>query len=194
MKTKVVTNKLKHKDTTIYDFALDKEVSAILGGWIINHKFKVENKNGRVIVIGEYDLNVWYSYNNNTKTDVFIKTINCEEMLRRRVSSSSQLEIKCVNTPSITNSKIIDGKINIAISKEYEMEVIDEVEIIEDKPKKIELLEIYKDTGSNCYIVDSETRRHLYFGTDECEQKIIEQQNEIAKAVNYLLEKSDNNE
>lgn len=69
-----------------------------------------------------------------------------------------------------------------------------EVEIIEDKHKKIELLEINKDTGDNYYIVDFETRRHLYFGTDECEQKIIEQQNNIAKAINYLSEKSDKDE
>lgn len=68
------------------------------------------------------------------------------------------------------------------------------VEIIKDKPEKIEELEIYKDTGSNYYIVDSETRRHLYFGTDECEQKIIEQQNNIAKSLNNLLEKSDSND
>lgn len=69
-----------------------------------------------------------------------------------------------------------------------------DVEIIEDKHKKIELLEINKDTGDNYYIVDFETRRHIYFGTDECEQKIIEQQNNIAKAINYLLEKSDKDE
>ncbi len=67
----------------------------------------------------------------------------------------------------------------------------DEIEIIEDAPKGIELLDIKFD-GYNTYYLLNE------YGTkctlSKHDKIIAEQQNEIAKAVNYLLKRCDKDE
>lgn len=60
-----------------------------------------------------------------------------------------------------------------------------EVEIIEDKPKKIELLNIEEYHTSNPLLAFNENAIELKIN------KLIENQKEIANKVNYLLEKSD---
>ena len=45
--------------------------SSILGCWIINHLYNAKRKgDDKVELNGSYDINVWYSYNDHTKTEV----------------------------------------------------------------------------------------------------------------------------
>lgn len=64
------------------------------------------------------------------------------------------------------------------------------VEIIEEKPKKVKQIEV-----DNSHIVDyDETGKH-YLTTNRKDRNIyIKKINELTKAVNYLLEKSDEDE
>ena len=56
----------------------------VLGCWVINHNFK-GNKEGSIITItGSYDINIWYSYANDTKTDVVKETFNYKENINIR--------------------------------------------------------------------------------------------------------------
>lgn len=64
----------------------------------------------------------------------------------------------------------------------------DEVEIIEDKPKKIELLS-YQRIGS--WSLEQHKYIEYAMSVDKQLQQIGSKVNEIAKALNYLLEKSD---
>lgn len=61
----------------------------------------------------------------------------------------------------------------------------DEVEPIKDKPKKIKLLEI---NGNKIKVGNA------WCSITKSNRKLAKQQNEIAKALNYLLEKGDKNE
>ena len=49
---------------------------SILGCWIINHKFGARKSDNAVDVKGFYDINVWYSYDGNTKTEVARKCVD----------------------------------------------------------------------------------------------------------------------
>ncbi len=80
-------------------------------------------------------------------------------------------------------------KIGISISEDLALIqcLTDEVEIIEDKPKKIELLDIKIEKGSagNCYLVNKNGAKCFL---TKHSKMIVEQQNEIVRVLNYLLE------
>ena len=67
----------KGKKTTNLDHSVETEdnINTVLGCWVINHNFNGINNAGKVIVNGAYDINIWYSYDNNTKTNVIVRNI-----------------------------------------------------------------------------------------------------------------------
>ena len=79
--TKAVIGKAKKKTTTDLSFTSGEKIDKILGCWIINHHFEGENDNGKVTISGSYDVNIWYSYDNNTKTSVIVKTFSYDDEL-----------------------------------------------------------------------------------------------------------------
>ena len=46
------------------------ETFSILGCWVINHEFEAQLNDKKVDLNGNFEINVWYAYDNNTKTDV----------------------------------------------------------------------------------------------------------------------------
>ena len=76
--TKAIVGKGKKTFRNNYEIALEDEVDTVLGCWIINHTMSGKNNSGKVKINGSYDVNIWYSYDGNTKTDVASKKINYE--------------------------------------------------------------------------------------------------------------------
>ena len=74
--TKAVIGKTKKSFTDNFDVLLDQNIDNVLGCWIINHNFKGVNNNGKVDINGSYDVNIWYSYDSNTKTNVTVAISN----------------------------------------------------------------------------------------------------------------------
>ena len=50
--------------------------TTILGCWVINHKFNGYKTGEKIGVNGSYDVNIWYSYDNDSKTTVVNKNIS----------------------------------------------------------------------------------------------------------------------
>ena len=90
--------------------------STVLGCWVINHNFNGVKQNARVSIGGSYDINIWYSYDNDTKTDVIKETYNYNEIVKMHNENNqyddasiivrSLSDPKCVKV-SIDNDKII---------------------------------------------------------------------------------------
>jgi len=55
---------------------------SILGCWVINHNFEAELKEKKVDLKGNFEVNVWYAYDNNTKTDIARSTINYDGCIK----------------------------------------------------------------------------------------------------------------
>ena len=68
--TKAVIGKGKKLFTNEYVVDVDKDVSTILGCWVINHNFHGEMVKNDIVITGSFDVNIWYSYDDDTKTDV----------------------------------------------------------------------------------------------------------------------------
>ena len=66
--TKAVISKGKKLFNKDYSVSSNNDVSTILGVWVINHKFSGEKVGNEIRISGSYDVNIWYSYDNDTKT------------------------------------------------------------------------------------------------------------------------------
>ena len=71
--TKAVVGKAKKNSVSKFVVKPEETPDTILGCWVINHNFEGKNQNGVVNINGAFDVNVWYSYNNDTKTAVSTK-------------------------------------------------------------------------------------------------------------------------
>ena len=71
--TKAIIGKGKKYYKNTYTIDTENEPSTVLGCWVINHKFKGNDVGGKIVVDGSFDVNLWYSYNNDTKTTVITK-------------------------------------------------------------------------------------------------------------------------
>lgn len=132
--TKAVIGKGKKTFTTTNEKVVDKKPSTILGCWVINHTFRGERKNDAIIINGSYDVNVWYSYDNDTKTEVLKDTNTYREVvnIRRREDSDTDSEeviVRSLKQPSCSKVDIDGNKIVYTIEKELGIELVGDVKV-----------------------------------------------------------------
>lgn len=115
-------------DTTLQPYS-------ILGCWIINHKYEAYKESDVVYVTGTFDINIWYSLANNTKTDVLRETVSYKKDIKTKQIVDDYLEhsddvlIKILKSPQATNAKIYDGHIDIDLSFDILAEVLGETKM-----------------------------------------------------------------
>ena len=79
--TKAVVSKGKKLFTTTKRVKVTNP-STILGCWVINHNFNGTKSNDKIVIDGSYDVNIWYSFDNDTKTDVIKETNTYHEVVK----------------------------------------------------------------------------------------------------------------
>lgn len=128
--TKAIIGKCKKKVISSYDIECDEKPNTILGCWVINHSFRGVNNLGKVNVSGSFDVNVWYSYDNDTKTAVttrkfsYTDAINVPIKDNSKIDSNSEIIVNALKQPTVTDVKIIGELVNLKIEKELGIEVI----------------------------------------------------------------------
>lgn len=132
--TKAVVGKGKkyYKDT--YRVNTDASVDTVLGCWVINHKFSGSEENNKVVINGSFDVNLWYSYDNNTKTSVITKNIPYSEVVtvsQKEGTSTSQKDIivRSLKGPSCISATEDGNSINIDIEKELGIEIVGDTKV-----------------------------------------------------------------
>ena len=132
--TKAVIGKGKKSFKNSYSLDTEYEPTTVLGCWVINHKFK-GYKSGEVIgVDGSYDVNIWYSYDHDSKTLVATKNITYNDLFNLSVNTDmedTEIIVRALGQPSCSNVEVDHNKINFDIEKELG------VEIVGDKKLKI---------------------------------------------------------
>ena len=131
--TKAVIGKGKKSFKNSYSIDLDNLPTTVLGCWVINHKFKGYKTGESIGVDGSFDVNIWYSYDNDSKTLVATKNISYNDLFNLSVATDDDTEIivRALNQPSCSNVSINENKIDFDIEKELG------VEIVGDKKLKI---------------------------------------------------------
>ncbi len=153
MKTKAVTAEKIYGNIKKYNLITENMPSTVLGVWVINHKFESTKLEEDLRIEGEYEVNVWYSYGDNTKTDVVTKVIAYKEVVPNIFNDTSDYYLKSLGIPNCQKTYIEHEKLIVEVSKQFEIEIVNEIDlkidgenkIIEEveKPKKIEPLEIH---------------------------------------------------
>ncbi len=132
--TKAVIGKGKKTFTTTNKKSVENTPSTILGCWVINHQFKGEKQNDSVIINGSYDVNIWYSYDNDTKTEVLKDTNNYKEIvnIRKRNDNDSDAEdiiVRSLKQPNCVKVDIDGNDIVYTIEKELGIELVGDTKV-----------------------------------------------------------------
>lgn len=155
--TKTVLGKAKKTFLNHYSITPEEKPSTILGCWVINHNFEGRKENNKIRINGTSDVNIWYAYDNDTKTLVTKQTVNYNELLnvsdklKKDLSDNSEIIIRSLREPTCKKVEIEDGKIEYDIEKELGIEVVGDakvrIEINDEEDDWEDLTEEKKDNN-----------------------------------------------
>ncbi|WP_232843400.1 outer spore coat protein CotE [Sporosarcina beigongshangi] len=110
--------------------------TSILGCWVINHTHQAKKVGKYIEVTGKFDVNVWYSHQDHSKTSVFTECVTYKERIRLHyrdepTSNHEEIIINVIQHPNCTEAIISDNGENFIITVERELiaEVIGETKI-----------------------------------------------------------------
>ena len=129
--TKAVISKGKKLFTTKESVTVNNP-STILGCWVINHNFNGTKSNNKIIIDGSYDVNIWYSYDNDTKTDVVKETNKYHEIINmkeREDTTNEEVIIRSLKQPNCIDVEISNNQINYTIEKELGIELVGDIKV-----------------------------------------------------------------
>lgn len=133
--TKAVIGKGKKTFTTTNSVTPECNASTILGCWVINHNFKGYKTGDTVTVEGSYDINIWYSCQNDTKTEVTRQTDTYKEVVNvprksdTNITSDEEIIVRSLKQPSCIKAEIKDGKIVYTIEKDLGIEIVGDTKV-----------------------------------------------------------------
>ena len=152
--TKAVIGKGKKYFKNNYTIVADQKPSTVLGCWVINHNFKGYKSGEKIGVDGSYDVNIWYSYDNDSKTAVINKKISYNDIFNVKTrnnadNSDTDIIVRALKQPSCTKVEIdSDNNINFNIEKELGVEIVGDTKVkiaIEDDEEPWEILDDEND-------------------------------------------------
>ncbi len=134
--TKAVIGKGKKYFKNNYSITVSDNPTTVLGCWVINHKFKGYKSGGKVGVDGSFDVNIWYSYDNDSKTTVVNKKIEYNDLFNVKTRTDADLTgdtdiiVRTLKQPSCSKVNIEDnGVITFDIEKELGVEIVGETKM-----------------------------------------------------------------
>ena len=165
--TKAVIGKGKKNFVNKYNIKIDEDVNTVLGCWVINHFMNGTNRNGLVDINGGFDVNIWYSTENNSKTNVIKEHVDYNELVKVNVKengdfdNSSDIIIRSLKNPSCIDVEVDDKNqvINYTIEKELGIEIVGDAKIkvlSEDNYDDYEIIEDEEITEEELKNIDNE--------------------------------------
>ncbi|EIT86899.1 spore coat protein E [Fictibacillus macauensis ZFHKF-1] len=112
--------------------------TSILGSWIINHSYNAAKRSDdKVDVEGQYDINIWYSYNNNTKTEVVTETVKYKDEIALSTKDLNatgkhyEIAARCIQSPNTLEATISPNgsRMVIQCEREFVCDVIGETKV-----------------------------------------------------------------
>ena len=133
--TKAVIGKGKKTFRDKYELIAGEAVDTILGCWVINHKVSGRSENDEVVIEGNFDVNVWYSYDNNTKTTVEVRNVSYNEKVKvhmledNSLTSESEILLTTIKVPTVVDVNVNSNIITYEIEKEIGIEIIGDTKV-----------------------------------------------------------------
>ena len=134
--TKAIIGKGKKHFKNSYEVKVDNKPTTVLGCWVINHIFKGYKSGDKVGVDGSFDINIWYSYENDSKTGVINKKIEYNDLFNVRLRENADLSgntdiiVRSLKQPTCSGVNIQDDNtISFNIEKELGVEIVGETKV-----------------------------------------------------------------
>lgn len=130
--TKTVIGKGRKTFKKEYSLTPENTPNTVLGCWVINHTFSGTNNQNEVLVHGSFDVNVWYSYDHDSKTAVTTRNFTYEETMRLRIkdvsslTDDSEIIVRSLKQPTVQDVKIKNNDVYLNIEKELGVEIVGE--------------------------------------------------------------------
>ena len=162
--TKAVIGKGKKLFKNTYTLLVDNNANTALGCWVINHKFKGYVQNNKVVIDGSFDINIWYSYDNNTKTNVLVKRFNYQETMNVKIkengelTNTSEIIVRSLNQPSVTDVSVENNTIKLSVHKELGVEIVGDTKVrvsVEDDFEDYEEIEDEEEITNETNDIDN---------------------------------------
>lgn len=100
---------------------------------VITHNFSGTVSNQNVIITGSYDINIWYSYDNDSKTEVLKQTKNYSETINiqgvNENINNEEVIIRSLSGPSCVKAEIDGNNINCTIDKVLGIELVGDTKV-----------------------------------------------------------------
>ena len=93
------------------------------------------NNNGKVNINGSYDINVWYAYENNTKTNVIARTFNYNDTVNVKLKNeegltdTNEIIVRSLTAPQVRDVKADNNVINLTVEKELGVEIVGDTKV-----------------------------------------------------------------
>lgn len=134
--TKAVVGKGKKYFKNNYTVTVDNTPTTVLGCWIINHKFKGYKAGDKIGVDGSFDVNIWYSYDNDSKTTVANQKFDYNDLFNVHVREDADLTkdtdiiVRTLKQPTCNGVNIADNNtITFDVEKELGVEIVGETKV-----------------------------------------------------------------
>ena len=166
--TKAIIGKGKKYYKNSYTIETENIPTTVLGCWVINHKFKGSEVGGKIVVDGSFDVNIWYSYDNDTKTTVITKKIPYSEsvMVRQRETTDSTVKdivVRSLKQPNCINAKENGKSISIEIEKELGIEIVGDTKVkvaVEEDEEPWDVIEDTEYTSDVAKEIDTSVKEN----------------------------------
>lgn len=134
--TKAVIGKAKKTNRNTFSIDPEQQPNTVLGCWVINHSFNgIKGANGSVNVNGTFDVNVWYSFDNDKQTAVTTKkfsytdTMNVPLRENAHMDNANEIIVRCLKQPTVSNVQIDGTTVKLDIEKEMGVEVVGDAKV-----------------------------------------------------------------
>ena len=136
--TKAVCGKGKKYTKATHSVSPSHRPSSILGCWVINHKYHAKKKSKDAVEIhGSYDINIWYSYHDNTKTEAMTEKVTYSETIPlsvkddHTISDDYDVIAKVTQQPNCLECKIGKNghKVAVEVERGFVVKVIGETKV-----------------------------------------------------------------
>ena len=171
--TKAIVGKCKKNSKSTFEVECNEKPDTILGCWVINHIFSGSIDNSKVSLNGSFDINVWYSYDNDTKTSVAIKKVNYHDTMNvnlknnYKLDDKSEIIVECLKQPTVKDVNIKNGLVNLNVEKELGVEIIGNTTV------KIAVEDDFDDYEE---VFDSEKEKELDINIDQLNDDFLDNQ------------------
>ncbi|XEC92607.1 outer spore coat protein CotE [Paenibacillus tarimensis] len=135
--TKAVCGKGRKFNTVTHTVTPPHHPTSILGAWIINHQYEAVRSGDGIEVVGTYDINIWYSYDSNSQTDVAKETVSYVELVPlsyldpKHRASTEEVGAEATQDPNCIEATVSSNgsSVLLRVEREFAVEMVAETKV-----------------------------------------------------------------